>query len=55
MFDSAVFRARRDAFMHALGADAVAVVASLPERLRNGDAFHAFRQHSDVFYLTGFA
>ena len=27
---------------------------SLPERLRNGDAYHAFRQHSDVFYLTGF-
>lgn len=54
MFDPAVFAARRDAFMQAIGPRAVAVVRSLPERLRNGDAFHAFRQHSDVLYLTGF-
>ena len=54
MFDPTVFRARRDALMRALGPTAVAVVASLPERLRNGDAFHGFRQHSDVVYLTGF-
>jgi len=54
MFDPAVFAARRDAFMQAIGPRAVAVVSSLPERLRNGDAFHAFRQHSDVYYLTGF-
>ena len=31
------------------------MVSSLPERLRNGDAYHRFRQHSDVYYLTGFA
>ena len=55
MFDPAVFRARRDALMQALGPDAVAIVSSLPERLRNGDAQHPFRQHSDVVYLTGFA
>ncbi len=54
MADPAVFAARRDAFMAALGPRAVAIVRSLPERLRNGDAHHAFRQHSDVFYLTGF-
>jgi Xaa-Pro aminopeptidase len=54
MFDPAVFAARRDAFMKALGPNAVAVVRSLPERLRNGDAFHPFRQHSDIVYLTGF-
>jgi Xaa-Pro aminopeptidase len=54
MFDPAVFAARRDALMTALGPSAVAIVRSLPERLRNGDAFHAFRQHSDVLYLTGF-
>src|SRR3954471_4639432 len=54
MWDPAVFAARREAFMAALGPDAVAVVRSLPERLRNGDAFHPFRQHSDVYYLTGF-
>ncbi len=55
MFDPAVFAARREAFMQRLGPNAVAVVRSLPERLRNGDAFHPFRQHSDIVYLTGFA
>ena len=54
MFDPAVFAARREAFMQKLGPSAVAVVRSLPERLRNGDAFHPFRQHSDIVYLTGF-
>ncbi len=54
MFDPAIFAARRDAYMQALGDVAVAVVRSLPERLRNGDAYHPFRQHSDLFYLTGF-
>jgi len=54
MFDPAVFAARRDAYMQAIGPSAVAVVRSLPERLRNGDAFHPFRQHSDLVYLTGF-
>ncbi|HEU4730281.1 MAG TPA: aminopeptidase P N-terminal domain-containing protein [Kofleriaceae bacterium] len=54
MFDPATFAARRDAYMQALGPGAVAVVHSLPERLRNGDAYHVFRQHSDLVYLTGF-
>ncbi|MDX2093395.1 MAG: aminopeptidase P N-terminal domain-containing protein [Kofleriaceae bacterium] len=54
MFDAAVFAARREAYMQAIGPNAVAIVRSLPERLRNGDAFHPFRQHSDVVYLTGF-
>jgi Xaa-Pro aminopeptidase len=54
MFDPAVFAARRDAYMQAIGPAAVAVVRSLPERLRNGDAHHRFRQHSDLVYLTGF-
>ena len=54
MFDPAVFAARRDAYMAVLGRGAVAVVRSLPERLRNGDVYHVYRQHSDVVYLTGF-
>lgn len=54
MFDPAVFAARRDAYMQAIGPSAVAIVRSLPERLRNGDAYHPFRQHSDLVYLTGF-
>jgi len=40
--------------MQAIGPEAVAIVRSLPERVRNGDVHHRFRQHSDVFYLTGF-
>src|SRR5688572_12074780 len=54
MFDPAVFAARRDAYMQAIGPAGVAVVRSLPERLRNGDAYHPFRQISDLVYLTGF-
>jgi Xaa-Pro aminopeptidase len=55
MFDPAVFAARRELYMTAIGPQAVAVVRSLPERLRNGDAYHPFRQISDLVYLTGFA
>jgi Xaa-Pro aminopeptidase len=54
MFDPAVYAARREAYMRAIGPNAIAVVRSLPERLRNGDAFFKFRQQSDVVYLTGF-
>src|ERR1700733_15970290 len=54
MFDPAVHAARRDDLMKAVGEHAVVLVRSLPERLRNGDAFHPFRQSSDVVYLTGF-
>ena len=55
MLDPSVFADRRAAYMAMLGPRAIAVVASLPERLRNGDARYVFRQHSDVYYLTGFA
>jgi Xaa-Pro aminopeptidase len=54
MFDPAVYAARRDDLMKAVGEHAVVLVRSLPERLRNGDAYHPFRQSSDVVYLTGF-
>ena len=54
MLDRTVFAARRKAYLDALGPDAVAVVSSLPERVRNGDAHYHFRQASDVQYLTGF-
>jgi Xaa-Pro aminopeptidase len=54
MFDPAIYATRREAYMQAIGPGAVAVVRSLPERLRNGDAHHVFRQHSDLVYLTGF-
>ncbi len=40
--------------MRAIGPRGVLIVTSLPQRLRNGDSFHRFRQHSDILYLTGF-
>jgi Xaa-Pro aminopeptidase len=55
MFAPEVFAARRAEYMRRLGPDAVAIVRALPERLRNGDAYHRFRQISDLYYLTGFA
>ncbi len=55
MFSPDVFAARRADYMRRLGPHAVAVVRSLPEHLRNGDAHYRFRQHSDLYYLTGFA
>jgi Xaa-Pro aminopeptidase len=54
VFDAAIYAARRDAVMQAIGPNGVLVVRSLPERLRNGDAMFPFRQHSDLVYLTGF-
>jgi Xaa-Pro aminopeptidase len=54
MFDPSVFAARRAAYMQAIGPSAVAVVASFPERMRNGDSHYRFRQNSDLYYLTGF-
>ncbi len=52
---SSIYAARRQALMEAVGPTGVVVVRSLPERVRNGDAHYAFRQQSDVLYLTGFA
>jgi Xaa-Pro aminopeptidase len=55
MLARSVFAARRQAYLDALGPNAVAIVHSLPERTRTGDSHYPFRQHSDVVYLTGFA
>ncbi len=45
---------RRHTLMSTLGAGSMAVVASAPTLLRNGDAHYPYRQHSDFYYLTGF-
>ncbi|HTA18959.1 MAG TPA: aminopeptidase P N-terminal domain-containing protein, partial [Polyangia bacterium] len=50
-----VFAARRAQLMRLLGPRAALVLASPPERLRNGDTDYKFRQDSDILYLTGFA
>jgi Xaa-Pro aminopeptidase len=49
-----VFAARRAQLMQLLGPRAALVLASPPERLRNGDTDYKFRQDSDILYLTGF-
>jgi Xaa-Pro aminopeptidase len=52
---SSVFASRRARLMELLGPRAALVLASAPERLRNGDTDYKFRQDSDILYLTGFA
>ncbi|MES1210530.1 MAG: aminopeptidase P N-terminal domain-containing protein, partial [Pseudomonadota bacterium] len=47
--------ARRARLMERLGPNAVLLLMSPPERLRNGDATYKYRQDSDILYLTGFA
>jgi Xaa-Pro aminopeptidase len=49
-----VYAARRLKLMEQVGPNAVVLVASQPERARNGNTMYRFRQHSDVHYLTGF-
>ena len=53
MLEQAVFAARREALAARIG-DAVAVFAAMPVATRNSDVEHAYRQHSDLYYLTGF-
>src|SRR3954469_16714949 len=51
---AAIYAARRARLMEMLGPRAALVLASAPERLRNGDTEYKFRQDSDILYLTGF-
>lgn len=44
---------RREGLLTRLGPRSVVVVASTPVATRNSDVEHAFRQDSDLFYLTG--
>ncbi|MGA9422513.1 MAG: aminopeptidase P N-terminal domain-containing protein, partial [Rhodanobacteraceae bacterium] len=45
---------RRKQLMRMAGRDAIVIVPSAPERLRNNDAHYPYRQDSDFHYLTGF-
>src|SRR6266540_2929040 len=45
---------RRERVMERIGPGGALLLASPPERLRNGDVHYKFRQDSDVLYLTGF-
>ena len=47
------FANRRRQVAQRIGADGIAVIAAAPERVRNRDVFHPYRQDSDFLYLTG--
>jgi Xaa-Pro aminopeptidase len=51
---TALYAERRARLLEMLGPRAALILASPPERLRNGDTHYKFRQDSDVLYLTGF-
>jgi Xaa-Pro aminopeptidase len=48
------FARRRRQLMKMAGTDAVVLIATAPERMRNADAAWPYRQDSDFHYLSGF-
>ncbi len=51
---STEFQRRRRQLMRMLGNDAIAILPTSPEHVRNRDVLHPFRPDSDFYYLTGF-
>ena len=51
---STEFQRRRRQLMHMLGDDAIAILPTSREQIRNRDVLHPFRPDSDFYYLTGF-
>ncbi len=49
------FARRRKQLMRMVGQDAIAILPTAPERLRNRDVEYPYRCDSDFYYLTGFA
>ncbi len=54
MIKTSEYKKRRQQLMNRVGDDAVIVLKSRDEKLRNGDAQYRYRQDSDFYYLTGF-
>ncbi len=48
------FARRRKQLMRMMGKNAIAIIPSAPERIRNRDVEYPYRQDSDFYYLTGF-
>lgn len=48
------FAERRRKLMDRMAPDSIAILPAAPERVRNRDVLHPFRQDSDFHYLTGF-
>lgn len=51
--DMRMFKSRRETLAKKISGSAL-IVVSQPEAIRNSDVGHPYRQHSDLFYLTGF-
>src|SRR6056297_1854189 len=49
------FAERRRKLMERMAPDSIAIIPAAPERVRNRDVLHPFRQDSDFHYLSGFA
>jgi len=50
----AEYKKRRRELMAQMEPNSIAIISSGEELLRNGDSHFAFRQNSDLYYLTGF-
>ena len=48
------FARRRRQLMRMMGKDAIAILPTAPEHIRNRDVEYPFRPDSDFYYLTGF-
>jgi Xaa-Pro aminopeptidase len=53
--DQKEFARRRKQLMRMMGHDAIAILPTSPERVRNRDVDYPFRPDSDFYYLTGFS
>jgi Xaa-Pro aminopeptidase len=49
-----MYREHRQALLGRMEPGSVAVFPAAPHQSRNSDVHYAYRQHSDLFYLTGF-
>lgn len=54
MISQEEYQKRRQALAERMPEDAIALIPSAKEVLRNGDSHYRFRQNSDFYYLTGF-
>ena len=48
------FQRRRRELMEQMEPNSIAILAAAPERTRNRDVEHPYRQDSDFWYLSGF-
>src|SRR3954471_19960322 len=57
-WETEVYKARRDETLRLMRkvapVPAVAVIPGMPVAVRNSDVEHAYRAHSDLYWLTGF-